>query len=219
MTFLDLRIGAANICKTLYFLAYEYQKLEIWTGLTELIFYSTYWWTMDGTGAPWLEDDSRGGGGAWGWGGELIGFKAMCIPLVIKVLLFLIHVSPLDVPWYFWTCRVHTAWEFLHKNGGSDHTSRWLSICAKLNPYCKDWWLWHRQLHLQGRKHPGKYWTGNILLQGYCDRGIHNQSDESLLWYVICSDTEIHLLGLHRERPLEECLSWLMEWWNDGLMV
>ena len=47
-------------------------------------------------------------------GGHLIGFKAICIPLVGEVIVFPILQSPPDERLIFRTCQLHTAWEFLH---------------------------------------------------------------------------------------------------------
>ena len=51
----------------------------------------------------------------------LIGFEAICIPLVGKVFVFPILQSPHDVAVIFRTCQLHTAWELLHESGGSEH--------------------------------------------------------------------------------------------------
>ena len=45
---------------------------------------------------------------------RLIGFKAICIPLVGEVIVFPILQSPPDERLIFWTCQLHTAWKFLH---------------------------------------------------------------------------------------------------------
>ena len=71
---------------------------------------------------------------------ELIGFKAICIPLVGEVFVFPILQSPPDMALNFRTCQLHTAWELLHENGGNERQA-----------------AWHGQLHWQGRQHPGKY--------------------------------------------------------------
>ena len=56
---------------------------------------------------------------------RLIGFKAICIPLVGEVIVFPILQSPPDERLIFRTCQLHTAWEFLHGNGGSERPAPW----------------------------------------------------------------------------------------------
>ena len=50
----------------------------------------------------------------------LIGFKAICIPLVDEVFMFTILQSLHDVALIFRTCQLHTAWKLLHENGGNE---------------------------------------------------------------------------------------------------
>ena len=38
-----------------------------------------------------------------------------------QVFVFPILQSPPDVAQIFWTCQLHTAWQLLHDNGGSEH--------------------------------------------------------------------------------------------------
>ena len=59
--------------------------------------------------------------------------------LVAEVFVFPILQSPHDVALIFRTCQLHTALEFQHENGGSEHPA-----------------AWHGQMHWQGGKHPGK---------------------------------------------------------------
>ena len=47
------------------------------------------------------------------------------IALVVKVFVFPILQYPHDVPLIFWTCQLHTAWDFLHGNGGSERQAAW----------------------------------------------------------------------------------------------
>ena len=79
----------------------------------------------------------------------LIGFKVICIPLVGKVLAFPILQSPRDVALIFRTCQLHTAWELLHGNGGSERPA-----------------AWHGQLlHWQDRQHPENTKQEDLLIQ------------------------------------------------------
>ena len=79
----------------------------------------------------------------------LIGFKAICIPLVAEVFVFPTFQSPHDVALIFRTCQLHTSWEFQHENGGSE--------CPA---------AWHGQMHWQVRKYPEKYQTRRIIDTG-----------------------------------------------------
>ena len=88
-------------------------------------------------------------------GGGLIGFKAICIPLVGEVIVFPILQSPPDERLIFRKCQLHTAWEFLHYNGGSEHLR-----------------AWHGQLHWQENTEQEV-----IVIQEDCERGIHDHSD------------------------------------------
>ena len=63
-----------------------------------------------------------------GAGPRLIGFKAICKALVDKVFMFPILQSPHDVALIFRTCQLHTDWEFLHENGGSERPAAWHAI-------------------------------------------------------------------------------------------
>ena len=45
--------------------------------------------------------------------------------MVAKVFVFPILQSPHDVALIFWTGQLHTAWEFLHGNGGSERPAAW----------------------------------------------------------------------------------------------
>ena len=42
-----------------------------------------------------------------------------------QVIVFPILVSPLCMERIFWTCRVYSAWELLHQNGGSERPAAW----------------------------------------------------------------------------------------------
>ena len=77
----------------------------------------------------------------------LIGFKAVCIALVAKVFMSPILNSPHDMALIFRTYQLHTAWEFLHGNGGSEHPATWQG----------------QLLHWQGRQHPEKYHTRRFI--------------------------------------------------------
>ena len=65
-----------------------------------------------------------------GQGGP-IGFKAINnIALVAEVFVFPLLQSPHDVARIFRTCQLHTAWDFLHENGGSERQA----ACHALAP-------------------------------------------------------------------------------------
>ena len=59
---------------------------------------------------------------------SLIGFKAICIPLVGEVFVFPILQSPPDERLFFRTCQLHTAWELLHENGGNERQAAWHAL-------------------------------------------------------------------------------------------
>ena len=61
----------------------------------------------------------------------LIGFKSICIALVAKVIVFPMLQLPHDVAMIFWTCQLHTAWEFLHENGGSECPAAWHAFVSQ----------------------------------------------------------------------------------------
>jgi hypothetical protein len=50
-----------------------------------------------------------------------IGIQAIYITCSWQVFVFPIVQSPPDVAQIFWTCQLHTAWQLLHGNGGSEH--------------------------------------------------------------------------------------------------
>ena len=45
--------------------------------------------------------------------------------LVANIFVFPILQSPHNVALIFRTCQLHTAWEFLHSNGGSERPAAW----------------------------------------------------------------------------------------------
>ena len=64
--------------------------------------------------------------------------------------MFPILQSQHGVALILWTCQLHTAWELLHGNVGSEHQA-----------------AWHGQLlHWQGRQHPEKYQTRRFIDTG-----------------------------------------------------
>ena len=58
-------------------------------------------------------------------------------------------LCPFLVALIFRTCQLHTVWEFLHKNGGSERPA-----------------AWHGKLHWQGRQHQGKYQSRRLIDNG-----------------------------------------------------
>ena len=63
--------------------------------------------------------------------------------------MFPILMSPQHVALIFQTCQLHTVWELLHENGGSERPA-----------------AWHGQLHWQGRQHQGKHQSRGLINTG-----------------------------------------------------
>ena len=73
--------------------------------------------------------------------------------------MFPILQSHCDVALIFRKCQLHTAWEFLHENDGSERPAAWHHSPNQTKPNLWYWIVvanaWHGQLqHWQGRQHP-----------------------------------------------------------------
>ena len=78
-----------------------------------------------------------------------VGMQVIFIACSWQVSIIPILQSPHDVALIFRTCHLHTAWELLHENGGSEHQAGW-----------------YGQLHWKGRQNPGNYQTRRLIDSG-----------------------------------------------------
>ena len=92
----------------------------------------------------------------------------MCIALFAEVFVFPILQSPHYAALIFRTGLLHTAWEILHENGGSERQAAGHGCTGRADNTNNN------------TKHK------ELLIQEYCEVGIQNQSDKTY------SETKTH---------------------------